>query len=954
MNRPERKLLALTLAISLSLGVAHAAETFDLGNDVSAYQRFLIYPHLQRAFAASRQGDRQRAIEEFARARAIAPRNARMALYLVEAYQQAGMLARAAQVMAEQRRYSPADPRFQPRPAHDCGSASSPACRLARGWQALREGRLDVANAQLGDPALDTSDAGLVFRRALAQRAIHLHDWPLADALFARLDAEHKLGAEEREQWFRILLTQNQVEAAGALWGPTGPQTPDLQLTYAFALRRADATALAAYLSGKRPVFTAAADERQWLMLLAHASRANRDLIGAYVPRFASNRALQAQLALPAAQARGDQAALSGLLAALPPGSYPELRLSVSLWRGDATQALHWARSTATGSAALEANSYRLASAGMHQEAVQLLLGAYPFPADGYRDSLLQRLAQLAAQRPDAFLPADRERLRTPLPDPRLRSAQARIFAQLHDCQAVVAVLGDLDPSYTAQDWRELAECHRTDDPVLAQRAYAQAFQRDHDVGSLRALAFQAAANKDYPASLAAWQTVADGYAAAFDPLAAADVALAANAPARARTWLKDPAHRANLLNDDRYWWLLAQAEADHTPVAAREALRRALQLRPNASYYAQLAQWLEADGDHAQATSALMQAARLSPGDANLQAALGYAYQRSGDPASALGYFEAAYRDGKGDRSLSEPLVYVSQQLGDRQRIGRYTEAAIDDLQSHENNADAAERVYGLRRLHENLGRRWVFSFDATLGDKAGGVGNDTAPGTAYRSYMQIEADYRLSSDHAADVERFVAYARIFSGSGETGSFLPDRDTTLGTGLRWKPFRDKVLYLAAETQFALGSNTRRHTDLMLRASTTLLGNGRHNDDWHPQGNGWWSQRLYLDFAHYVRAEQSVATLDYRFGHHFKIGDGQTLQPYFRAQYTGILDRDSGDAHYRRDVRGGIGLAWNLWSDQTRYDAYRNKITLELEYQHPFDSYLKEDDRMMLYLGMRL
>lgn len=954
MNRPGRKLLTLTLAISLSLGVAHAAETFDLGNDVSAYQRFLIYPHLHRAFAASRQGDRRRAIEEFARARAIAPHNARTALYLAEAYRQAGMPAHAAQVMAGQRRHSPGDPRFQPPPAPDCITAPSPTCRLTRGWQALREGRLDVANAQLGDPVFDASDAGVAFRRALAQRAIHSHDWPLADALFARLDAEHRLGAEEREQWFRILLMQNQVEAAGALWGPAGPQAPDLQLAYAFALRRTDTTALAAYLSGKRPVFTTAEDERQWLTLLAHASRANRDLIGAYAPRFVSNRTLQAQLALPAAQARGDQAALSGLLAALPPGTYPELRLSVALWRGDAMQALHWAQTTSRGSAALETNSYRLASAGMHQEAVQLLLGAYPFPADGYRDALLQRLAQLAAQRPDAFLPADRERLRAPLPDPRLRSAQARIFAQLQDCQAVVAVLGDLDPAYTAQDWRDLAECHRTDDPLLAQRAYAQAFQRDRDAGSLRALAFQATANKDYPASLAAWQTIADAYTTAFEPLAAADAALAAKAPARARTWLKDPSHRARLLSDDRYWWLLAQAEADHAPVAAREALRQALQLRPDASYYAQLAQWLEADGDHAQASSALMQAARLSPSDADLQAALGYAYQRGGDPASALGHFEAAYRDGKGDRSLSEPLVYVSQQLGDRPRTARYAEAAIDALQSRENDADTAERVYGLRRLHENLGRRWTFSFDATLGDKAGGVGNETAPGTAYRSYVQIEADYRLSGNHAVDVERLVAYARLFSGSGETGSFLPHHDTTLGTGLRWKPFRDKVLYLAAETQFALDDDTRRHIDLMLRASATLLGNGRHNDDWHPQGNGWSSQRLYLDFAHYVRAEQSVATLDYRVGHHFKIGEGQTLQPYLRAQYTGILDRDMGDAHYRRDVRGGIGLAWNLWSDQTRYDAYRHKVTLELEYQHPFDSYLEEDNRMMLYLGMRL
>src|SRR5688572_17280146 len=73
---------------------------FDLGNDVSGYQRFLIYPHLQKGWDLLER-DKLRALAEFERAREIAPRNASVALYLADAYRRAGEQARAEKVLRE-------------------------------------------------------------------------------------------------------------------------------------------------------------------------------------------------------------------------------------------------------------------------------------------------------------------------------------------------------------------------------------------------------------------------------------------------------------------------------------------------------------------------------------------------------------------------------------------------------------------------------------------------------------------------------------------------------------------------------------------------------------------------------------------------------------------------------------------------------------------------------------
>jgi adsorption protein A len=134
----------------------------------------------------------------------------------------------------------------------------------------------------------------------------------------------------------------------------------------------------------------------------------------------------------------------------------------------------------------------------------------------------------------------------------------------------------------------------------------------------------------------------------------------------------------------------------------------------------------------------------------------------------------------------------------------------------------------------------------------------------------------------------------------------------------------------------------------MLRASGSWSFGPRLSDDWHASGWGWFTQNFYVDLAHYLRAKQSVVTLDYRFGLQDKLVQGQTVEPYVHLQYTGI-DRAQGLA-YTRDGRVGLGVQWNIWFGQTHYDAYPHRFSVAVEGQHAFTSYLRERNAVFLIM----
>jgi len=105
-------LLALS-ALALGLpALTASAQTLDLGSDETGYRRFLLYPHLDKAFEAMSRGNRSLALSEFEWARTLAPDNPVVAMHLAQAYRHFNELARAESVLREQLMRNPGDARL--------------------------------------------------------------------------------------------------------------------------------------------------------------------------------------------------------------------------------------------------------------------------------------------------------------------------------------------------------------------------------------------------------------------------------------------------------------------------------------------------------------------------------------------------------------------------------------------------------------------------------------------------------------------------------------------------------------------------------------------------------------------------------------------------------------------------------------------------------------------------
>lgn len=958
---PARCAAALCAAAAIWPAFAQSP-TSDKGG---RYEQFMAYPHRQAGYAAQRAGDGTKAIAEFARARALAPHGVESALDLVEAYRRFGHPAQARAVLAEQSRYTPNDPRLRaaalPPSASvaDCRRDNRPTCRAQRGFADLRMGDLAHAVQELDAPDFAHSREQAALRHALVQRAIHLGDDRLAIAQLAELDARGALDTQERNQWFTLLLGLDELDAARELQARIGLEAPAQQLAMAqaFADRR-DVDALAAYLASHQPAFADERAERQWVNLLAQAGRRQPAPLDRYVAHHPATAALQARLALALAMARGDRAVARRMLSRLPADRFREERFALALDEGRYAEATAQARLLVAqpgDERLLDPLSYRLLAAGADTQATQLLLERYPFAGDPRSALLFDRLALLADRQPALFSLADRRRLQEPLQSLPLRVAQARILGALHDCAGVRAVMADLSPDYPAAAWRQLGECYGHDQPGLAEYAYLQALRHGSDEATSRALAYRAYDAQDYATAMEAWRAVPPAHLQAADLLAAATTAITAHQLAPAHSWLDTYAARRGK-QDDTYWWLRAQADEPDDPSRARGDLARAIALRPEPRYYARLAELQDHAGEASQALASWQRAASLAPDDGGLAAALGYAYLRAGAPGRARESFERAHEADPDDLALTRQLLYVNAQLGDIAQARRYAEQAIDQLdQAGAVRTDGSDglapkdedELFALRRTHESLGRRWRIDADMSLGNTLASAANAAAPGVSYRSYAQLEAQYRLEPSGAGgNLDTLAAYARVFAGSGATGSVWPVHETMLGAGVHWKPWIAQDIVLSVEQQTPAEHSRFTRNDTLLRASGSWSFGPQLDDDWHASGQGWLAQNFYVDFAHYLRAEQSVLTLDYRLGLHRKVAAGQTVEPYVHVQYTGI-DRADGQG-FAHDGRAGVGVQWNLWYGQTRYDAYAGRFSLALEAQHAFTSYLRERNAVFL------
>lgn len=929
---------------------------------VSKYQRFLLEPHLDAGFRYLNQKKYDDAIREFTRAREIADRNPMIAIYLAQTYRASGQLDMALKILREQIKATPNQDQllatYHEYEQHDFDRLISQAKAFKSSQSALRtflkQNKSIPYNAytetvwmNLLAEASTPSDnliAQYVLRYAENQRLkstlilevfireddafeakefidrlsqSFLADIPLIDSMSYQL-----LSKSHPDTALKLLLRAYPFQTA------TKVQRKALLNRIALAQATAkDKLTLRNFLESHNENFASAKEEKVWLRTVLTALPDSLDLVLNQKIEYSKNEKLRKKVIV--------REIASG--ASIPPDVDP-LQLLDEVAELDPEL--------------VDVLSYRELELGYTNHAWKILISRYPFPLnnEAVRLRLMDRMALIMQTHPDLANASELKRLSVPLASSELRSLQAQILAGLKDCTGVIRVLGDFSKAYSASDWTNLGDCYNKSYSGLAQHAYAKAFALDPSVQSARALAFSAYRDMDYDSAMQSWTYVIEHNNTSTEDLRAAVVtALAAQQLSKAREWLNQYESLGGV-QSAQYWELRARILASTDSSQAIESMQNAMKLNPTGEGYLLLAKWQREAGDFTSSKTSLQLGVALDPKNAPLQADLGIAYYREGDYHDAKEHMESALAMRPNDFRLIEQLAYTDQRLGENQSALSYIERAIDHqerLPAEDATASVTDRMYALRRMHEDLERRWTFSFDAMMGSGPSASVNSPQPGQDYRSYAQTEIDYRLGNPSIDNGKTFSVYARVFGSSQAQGTIWPINSPMLGTGLRLKPFSEQIVYLAVEKQVPLDQGSSTPANTMLRLSGSFLNNGKKTDDWHPLGTGWLSQNLYLDSAYYLSNQAYSLTADYRLGYHNKLTEGQTLQPYVR----GLANKVSTET--TPDLRVGIGLQWNLWNHQSEYNAYASKTYLALELQYAVKTYRSDKVTALLNMGFR-
>ena len=963
LRRPFAQFLSTGILLITTFLSLEVWSREDWSQDLAPRQRFTVFPHVDAGFRALDQKRFDTAIKEFQRATELAPDSPALVGYLAETYAEAGDPKKAIALINAQLKKKPDNQKLiQARQVYTqrvTNELITKAESLSNSPEELR--RFLSSNR----PKMDSVHAESVWLNLMATvstpsdnlLAAYTPKFPENKVLKERLSILMLLrnGAQQQanqliDQWPAAALTQttlvdglsyqllNNGDADQALrlliraypFTNASPAERDRLVTrLAIAESRAkDKTLMTSFLDDQEKHLETSAQEREWLTLASSAYGDNIKPLAIHTLKFPDNAdALESEV----------QRQL---------GAGADLPRDVP-WTTSISQLGN------TGDPLLDALTYRMVESGQNAAAWHLLITRYPFNgmSSSLREKLVSRMELIATREPGLLERNERSLLTTPLETTSLRRLQASMLNRVGDCAGVRVVLGDLSNNYTATEWLMLGECYqRQQRSGLAQYAFEQALRLHPTPETERALAYAAFQNKDNKLAVHAWEKVVSAGAMSTENwLSAAVTALAAEDKGLAAQWIKEYERTKGAQTAD-YWAVKARAVSDTDVAAAIHAMKRSIELAPLASKYSELAGWQRQAGDLSGAMASLQTAVALAPTDGAARADLGFLEYNLGDLPASQVQMEAALKLRPNDTRVIEQLAYIDQRLGENEQSKHYIELSVDHLMRYppeEQTLAHTESLFALRRMHEDLSRRWTLSLDAMSGTSPAASVQSPVPGQNFKSYSQIEFDYRLGNPAIRNGKTVSVYARVFGGSGPQNSALPIYAPMLGVGLRWKPFSDYVFYLAAEKQIPLDQGTSAPANTMLRASASFLNSGAYSDDWHPAGPGWFSQNLYLDSAYYLSNQAYALTADYRFGYHHKLEQGQTIEPYTRL----LANKISGETS--PDIRVGAGVRWNLWANQSRYSAYANRYYVGLELQGAIKTYQNDRFTALLTMGVR-
>ncbi|WP_047337150.1 NfrA family protein [Pseudomonas protegens] len=853
----------------------------------------------------------------------------------------------------------------------------------ADGWQRLANAytqRLDERKLEALLKRAPSPEAAHKVHLAMIQRAIALGHLNQAQRWIQRLSPEEQADPALRQQHWELARQENDSQTVQRLSAEL--QRPCLETTEWLARHDPDAAL-------KQLHQCAPGDDPQAWLVLAQRLQASDLLQNQRLPEPWDTARRERLIEVWQEQGKGAQA-LSWLGQQEQTPAVLKKRAELLQAQGRTREAADiWERQyRQTGNlSALDQSTFLALGNGRQAQAQGLLEQAYDRHNGGLPTPLLQRLAGLYAASP-SLNPAQLQRMGALIRrvDPATRGQLLAQLAENGRCDAVQRAIGQQPRE--AGEYRALGRCAMPAQPGVAV-AYYQGAERLGDRGSRLPLAYALEAAGDSAAALRIWRSLPDAQLSDNARLTASRSALnVGDNGAAEHYWQQSRARGADE-------WALGAAIAEQRGdyAGALERQRQALRQRASAGHYYAASVTAQKAGDLAQSTQWLAEAVRLEPDNPRFGADYGMRLAASATPGQrrqAIPYLQQATRNFPEDYRLGETLAWRYDEIEDSAAARKELRRVID-LEQHPVAADDEDgsmqaRRYRQRRAHETLSRRDSVTIASTWSPGGVSTNNNLLPSgktqgsrrSPQSQNVQVAIwDHALGEEPSRNGSTLSVYGRTLLGGLGRSSY--GESAAAGLGLRYKPWGDANINFYGElykqSQFddkdnhglSLGQmldpgrlldqlndhRKRGHTstDYLLRATASFLDQGRYRNDWRIDESDWDERFLYLDAAWWTKAGDHQWLSRYQQGHAWKlpVGTAQTLMPY------GFLEFAAQDPSndWRQDLRTGVGLRWQYWFDDDKYNAYRNRLTVRTEYQQSLGGNLYEGGNGIL-VGVEL
>lgn len=916
---PPLVALALALSPQISHGQSYG-QSLDLGADITTLQRFQVYPHLEKGFDAMRRGDRLRALAEFEQAHQLAPNNAAVALYLVDAYRRFGDNARAESLLVAQLKRTPGHPRLAraladlkaarvapsnvaaPAPPPSAAIQTPPVALPAAPAEAVVPPSLTpppsirpsarapaprarrVAPMRAPSPPPPASEGDTAAREAYvaASRAFEASGRGDHEAALVHARTAVRLAPDNSE--YRRLLIYSLIETgrygeaqAEALQvenvSDSQPSPAWQQLRDTARQRKAFSHFVEANEAMERgDMVTALTQSRMSLAEAPNALPQRLQVLGLLLQ---DRQYARAQQVAEEGLARADDAALRVLHGAALQG---QGRAAEAAQAFDAALA-------APGLAAHEQHNYRVIAADAALAARQ------PQRAQALLDPLRQG--------GDAGVLARQAEIDTAM---RRAISPASLYTTAFRMPAVNCFGAAYTPG--CEIWPGAHPADPASD--IAQAAYRAFSQRDYADAADKAAQAAERNPAHVPYRLLRLQALVAG-GQAEQAVAEADAFLLAH-----------PNEPEVLALRSRVRRQMGQREAASSD--ARAALQAGgLSLSSEVDLLLQE----ERQGEAARRFASAVAAPGLRESD---DPDLAYLATRVGDYRTGAEVFGRAHAAGRLPVTSLQDAGYTATRVADNAQSVRYFREAIDAADDGRLQLTPRQKFATRRELSDRV-RTW--GVNALLGYRGMSPGSVAAQPSGFGDTVQAVAEGYWRPHGFRDGSFWEVYGGVAQTLYARHGGPKGADTTQGAiGLRAKPLREHNLVLSVERRFKIGSLSSN--DWLLRAGYS----GGFGTDLRVDVPHWNTLNIYAEAGRLLRRKQDYVTFEAQAGRSFRLGDEQGRWVLFPHAVVGV-DYNSlrTPAGYNGAAGLGAGLGARYWFREDKYHAPRSYLDLSVQYR---------------------